>query len=189
MLCVPSLNIYAKNATAEDMYLENCLSVTDNTYTKTYGGVYNYNEYYSSFNSNTYQVNDWRVYQGYNEISKVDFFTLTDKEDLLNICLEANEINQNKLNIAKTCLVAGSISALGGLGCMLVPIIKSNYEGPNSTLMWLGVGLLCVGTIGLYVAKFEVESFVTPDIPIQVAIQVANDYNNNLQLSIKRSFK
>lgn len=177
---------------SQDEFLKNQLFVEpySTTSVTTYGSSDTYfNPYFSSaytFYSDTsyYDTSlSWRPHLGYNTISKYDFFDLTGQEELKQKWLETSRAIDHRYKVFMG--VGGTLVGVGGvLAIVATSLIATSDWTTNNAEKYLiglytpGCLLIAAGLITMLCWKVNAPSL--PNVNIQVALGLANQYNDRL---------
>ena len=134
----------------------------------------------------------WKPYLGYKEISKYEFFDLVGREDLKQKWIDVENARSHRYKVFMG--VGGTITALGGvlgivgailhattpysLDVSLLPLYLSFFYIPSFAL---------IATGAITMACWEINAPSFPDINIKFALNLSNQYNQNLLSRIKNS--
>lgn len=154
---------------------------------KTIGSGYtNFGNFgsYSIYSGTTYaeSATDWRPHKGYYQIPKVDFYDMVGATDMRNMWLQTKRAIDHRYKVFMS--VGGSLVGVGGVMAIIGIILNAKMAGTpiGNTLFPIfygtGLAMIIAGTTTMLCWKVNAPKY--PNINVQLAIGLANRYNDNL---------
>lgn len=117
---------------------------------------------------------EWYPYKGPSELTREEFYTLTNQNDLLEAYTEGTK-KQTIANICGWALLG--VTFIGGL-----VVCFTGLESGNTSAEWIGLSVALIGGLGsIPLVTWEYDD----NVSISFAVGLADIYNNNLYKSLK----
>lgn len=118
----------------------------------------------------------WQGYQGFYRVTEADFFQIA------GYFQEAWEAKKHH-ETTEWLVGSGSVAIIVGTIMMIIPLFQDEYTEQSTTTLWVGFGIMAVGTIPFTIGIFR-GNWTT----VSQAQSVADEYNNNLVMELKKRF-